>query len=233
MAPAAAAEDPAGALARAGGIRRRRAAVVTHVVAVPAPLGHVAVHVVEAPGVGLLRPDRMGRAGGVVGTPGVGGQRLDVLAAAPARLAAGAAGVLPFGLGRQTVARPAPYRDGVALAYLVVRRQAVPLAETVAEAHRLDPRYRLDRPGARVGALDLFLVAAPLGEGAGVGAHHLLELLLRDLGLAQAEGAGDGDGVPRPFVLRGVPVGVGRAHLELASGHQHHVDDRRGRLLRG
>src|SRR5262249_37853394 len=98
--PAAAAVDARRPLAGAARVAGRRLLIVPRVVAVPAPLGDVAVHVVKAPGVGLATADRVGVVARVAGVPGVGVQLLDVVDAGPARRGAGPAGVLPFRLGR-------------------------------------------------------------------------------------------------------------------------------------
>src|SRR5262249_10989284 len=126
--PGTAAVDALLALARAGRVVHDRVLVIARVEAVPAPSGHVAVHVVQAPRVGLLLADGVSPAARVARVPGVFVELLGVVAERPARLGAGAAGVLPLRLGRQPVAGAAEHRDGRFLD-VVVGRQPVLLAE--------------------------------------------------------------------------------------------------------
>src|SRR5262245_64838727 len=70
---------------------------------IEAPLRDVAVHVVQAPGVGLLLADLLGRPLGVALEPGVLSQLARIVAEVIGRRRAGPAGPLPLGLGRQTI----------------------------------------------------------------------------------------------------------------------------------
>src|SRR5207253_2331361 len=79
--------------------------VIIGFVMVPAPFGDVAVHVKQAERIGLFRADRMRLAAGVTGVPGViVDEGFLVVAEGPVGAGAAAAGVFPFGLGRQPVA---------------------------------------------------------------------------------------------------------------------------------
>src|SRR5687767_9237549 len=68
---------------------------------VGAPLGDVPVHVEEAPGVGALLRDELRASRGVDRVPAEQVELALVVAERPARRRPGAAGVLPFRLGRQ------------------------------------------------------------------------------------------------------------------------------------
>src|SRR5262249_57879235 len=118
--PAAAADDAEeiivvrgdDALGRSPGVLLRALAVVVLVVIIRAPLGDVAVHVVQSPGVGLEGADLRGLAQvGALFRSAIGELAVEVrlscrerLAGVVGRRGAGAAGVFPFCLGRQTVA---------------------------------------------------------------------------------------------------------------------------------
>src|SRR5262249_31368811 len=122
--------------AGSGRVAQAHVAVVFGVVAVPAPFGDVAVHVVKAPRVGLFLADGVGAVVGVLRKPGVVPQVVGVLAEVPARLRAGPAGVLPFRLGRQAVAlAPLDCHELFRQVDLVIARQAVGLAVLVSEAN--------------------------------------------------------------------------------------------------
>src|SRR4051812_12096473 len=100
-----AAPDDIGILLGVGQDDRARGRLVPRIllvgvgqVMVQAPLGHVAVHVVEPPRVGLLLAD-MHRLLGVIDVPGVLLERGGMVAPGIGRFGAGAAGIFPFGLG--------------------------------------------------------------------------------------------------------------------------------------
>src|SRR5262249_44487009 len=99
-------------ITRAQGIDRGAAGVIVRVVEVAAPFPDVAVHVVEAKGIGRIAADRR-RALNVrpLSIDAIGNRAIEIGlvgrgARAPPerRAAAGAAGMLPFRLGRQTIA---------------------------------------------------------------------------------------------------------------------------------
>src|SRR5262249_9706672 len=126
---------PAAPLARLGarGARHAGAGVVLGVVPVGAPLPDVAGHVVQAPQVGAVAPHPAGaaeerpggRALGVLAIE-VGLGRGETVAGEKDAGGAGAAGVLPLGLGRQPIG---------AAGLLLLR----PLAESLAKGHRVVP----------------------------------------------------------------------------------------------
>src|SRR5262249_36515587 len=125
---------------------------------VGAPLPDVAMHVVQAPGVGLLAAHRRVVAGGVALEPSAGAPRLPVVAETVVAGRPGPAGILPFRLRRQAD-------------HLLVADQ-LPLAQLDrhlgAEVVGLLPAHHLDG------------VARAL-PAAGVLAHHRLVKLLRHL----------------------------------------------------
>ncbi len=106
-APRPAAEHALLAVGRPARVGPRAGAVVVLGVDVVAPLGHVPVHVVQAPGVGLLQPALAGVrlallvVDHVSVPPAVVADLLWIVAIAELRLASGAAGVFPLGLGRK------------------------------------------------------------------------------------------------------------------------------------
>src|SRR5262249_40970302 len=125
--PAAAAVHTLDALAGAGRIFRVGLAVILGVIVVPAVLRHVAQHVAQSPGIGLLLAYRMRRSTRVLGEPGVLAQIGGAVALWPLCRATGPTGVFPFRLGRQPIARAA--RHGHLLAIdAVIGLQAVALA---------------------------------------------------------------------------------------------------------
>src|SRR5262249_43526309 len=124
------------------------------------------------------------------------------------------AGILPLRLGREPVAQPVPVGDLDRLAIaLVERRQALLLAERVAERDRIEPGDTLDRET---------LLAR---EMAWVLSRDLHVFLLGDRVDAQIERPADGHLVPWLLI-----VALGRSHLELPGGdqlqlHADRVDD--------
>jgi len=70
---------------------------------VRAPFPDVAVHVVEAEGVGLPRPDGVGGVARVAPMPGVLGKGFGIVAVGVGCGGSRPAGEFPFGLGRQDV----------------------------------------------------------------------------------------------------------------------------------
>src|SRR5262249_14961991 len=70
---------------------------------IPAPLLHVSVHVVKAPGVRGLLADLVGHAVGVFLVPSILLQLSLVIAEGESGRRAGAAGILPLGLRRQSI----------------------------------------------------------------------------------------------------------------------------------
>src|SRR5437016_1194566 len=81
--------------------KQHRVAVL--VVMIETPFGDVAVHVVKAPGVGLLLAHGMGLAVRIVREPGVVRKLTRIVAERKSRFGSGAAGVFPLRFGRQTV----------------------------------------------------------------------------------------------------------------------------------
>src|SRR5262249_5870646 len=94
--PAAAADHPTGGLRGTGWVGLRRLTVIARVIAVPAPLPHVAVQVMQAEGVRRLPADGMRLAAGVLGVPGVPAQLRRVVAEGVRPGAPGPAGILPL-----------------------------------------------------------------------------------------------------------------------------------------
>src|SRR5262249_37496515 len=95
--PGATTEDASVALLRAKGVDARKIALgVVFSIPVLAPLPDVAVHVVQAPGVGPLQADRVGPAPGIGLGPGAGVQFGRVVAEAVSGPGAGTASVFPF-----------------------------------------------------------------------------------------------------------------------------------------
>ncbi len=64
-----------------------------------APFRHIPVHIVQAPGIGLLQTNRMGASLAVSTLPGVVAELLFVVEKAIPRLGPGPAGIFPLGLG--------------------------------------------------------------------------------------------------------------------------------------
>src|SRR5262249_5777992 len=97
--------------------------VILLVVSVLAPLGHVAVHVEQAPGIGPLLADGMRFLAGVIGEPG---KIAELARLVPERIVGtgpGAAGVFPFRLCRQAVAVSREIALGVVL--VITRLQSL------------------------------------------------------------------------------------------------------------
>src|SRR5205807_1225654 len=101
--PAAAAQDAGGAASGTGRVGFRAFLVIVGGVPVGRPLEGVAMHVVEAPGIGLLLADRVRLESGVPSEPGVLNQVLVVVAEAELALCAGPAAVFPLGFRGQGV----------------------------------------------------------------------------------------------------------------------------------
>lgn len=123
------------------------AAVHLGVVDVPAPLPHVAEHVVQTPGVGPLPANLVDPATGIAAVP------RDLVQHPVSRTpGTGAAGVLPLGLRRQAVpVRRRVPADGLRTGVLeaVRRGQALVQRQCVAEPRRVPPGDGLHgRPGA-------------------------------------------------------------------------------------
>ena len=159
--------------------------VVIPIKPVGTPFKNVPIHVTQAPRIRLLLAHRMRRLVRVLVIPGVLAQaQLAVAKIVPAR-ASRSARVFPLRLGRQPV---------------VALRHATLLGKPLQKRLAILPADRLHR------------VLRPL-DRAGVVAHHLLPLLLRNLVPAQEEGLGDTD-----------PVGTAAlAHRELARRDQHEL----------
>lgn len=149
--PAAAAEDAV-------------VAVDAGVVDVVAPFPDVAEQVVQAPGIGCQLADGLGGAAGIAFVPG---DRVEV-AVTHAR-GAGAAGVFPFGFGRQAEAIGLCIKVLVAAGgvQVVRRREARAQGQGVAKAHGIEPG-------------DAFDGVLRAGEGAGRRARDRVVERLRD-----------------------------------------------------
>jgi hypothetical protein len=217
--PRSAAQDVHLALGRAAGVHRDGGLIVVLREDVVAPLGDVAVHVVEAPRVRLLRADRMGLLVGVVREPGVFPLAAGV-AERVVRRRSRTAGVLPFRLGRQPIAvlREVALRRVLVVAGL----EALGLRPHVAEQRGFRPGDHLD---GEIRTL----------EARGV---RQLELLVLRLGDFRPV---DQEGIDVDLVDRLLDVPAPRAsHLEVAFGDQDHLraavglhDRQRGRGNRG
>ena len=111
-------------------------------VEIVAPFCHVAVHVVQPERVGLLLADRLRGVVGVVARPRMGGELLFIAVEIQLARGACAAGVLPFGLRRQTIA------VGGEIAFpragRVARRQAFRLGAEIAEQRGVRPADAFD-----------------------------------------------------------------------------------------
>src|SRR5262249_5403067 len=135
-------EHPRPAMLRARGIDA--SGWVVGYVAVPAPFPDVAVQVVQAEPVRGPASDRLDRIPGVVLDPGVLREQARVGPEAVGIRTTRPAGVLPLGLGRQAVAGAT--EDGHPLAVdPIVRPQALPFAECVAEVDGVEPGDVLHR----------------------------------------------------------------------------------------
>src|SRR6516162_6480728 len=86
------------------GIARRAVQVETLVENVVTPLGHVAVHIVKAPGIGLLFADGMSFLVGIVSEPSEFNQLARIAPKRVIRVGSGATCIFPLGLGRQSIA---------------------------------------------------------------------------------------------------------------------------------
>jgi hypothetical protein len=126
--------------------------VTGFVVCVPALLAHVAKHVVQAKTIRPFFADRMSLVTGVATKPAILSQTGRVVAERVASRRVRPACVLPLRFRRQTIARPVPVRNGhLGPIDLVERRDSLPLAQLVAELHRVQPHDLLH--GVPVGRL--------------------------------------------------------------------------------
>src|SRR6202022_4554755 len=99
--------------------------------------GHVAVHVVEAPGIGLLLTYRMGLLVRVVREPTIFTELARVAAERVIRVGAGSTGVFPLCLRRQPVAVGLKVARRRVL--VITRRQPLGFGASVAIEGGLDP----------------------------------------------------------------------------------------------
>ncbi len=195
-------------------------------VVIEAPLGDVAVHVVQAPGIGLLLADLLGLLG-VVDVPGVLAELLGVVAPGVGGLGAGAAGVFPLGLGGQAIDLAGLLGEPAAVFHRGVVGDADDRLAVAAEAEGLVGVGR-GRAGDGVGLL--------LGLGLPGEVDLLPGLLLQveregeqvvflpgDLALAHPE-RGDLDGVLRALVLAALLLARRAAHGEGAAGDRQHLE---------
>ncbi len=184
------------------------------------------MHVVETPGIRLLLADRL-RLLGVLDEPGVFAEGREIVAEGVGGRGPGAAGVLPFGLGRQAIGLARLGREPAAVFHRRVVRDAddrLPLAP--------EPEGLVGvgggRPGDGVGrlcSLRLLGEVHPLvllppqihrkGE--------LVVLVPGHLVHAHPEG-GDLDLVLRSFVLRPLLLRWRAAHYELAAWDGKHLE---------
>ena len=170
-----------------------RGAVVAVVIDVLYPFPHVAAHVVQAPGIGLLGGDRVGRLAAVACRfcePAIPADAVQIVAAAVFLLRPRAAGVFPFRFTRQAVLFP-----GLGV-------------ERLDECLGIVPVHLLHRA-----------IVAAVAELAGVVAHECFPLALRDFGLAYCKGAADGYAVHGHFVW----LALARAHVETPRRDHHHL----------
>src|SRR5581483_9109069 len=96
--PGAAAKDVLFAISRSTRVLLGTRLIIALVIHVVAPLGHVAVHVEQAPGVGLLLADRMRLLGGIIDKPGIVAQLSGLAAEGVVRIRSSPASIFPFRL---------------------------------------------------------------------------------------------------------------------------------------
>ena len=200
-------------LGRSARVLLRAGLVIVRVVDILAPLGHVAVHVEEAPRIGLLLADGMRLLGGVVGEPGEVAELPRFVAERVVGIGPGPAGVFPFRLGRQPVA----VRLEIALAgvLVVARLESFEARPGVAEAGRLRPGHLFHR---QVRPLEMGRV------GEGLDLAELFVLGLGHLVLVHQERV-DPDLVHGLLLLAAVPA----PHLEGAGRNEDHLAAALGR----
>src|SRR5579884_319101 len=102
--PGTAAEDVLVAFIGARRMGGGTMTVVVLAVDIVAPLGHVAVHIVPAPGIRLLPADGMGLLVRVLREPGIVAELARIVAEEEIRAGVGPTGVFPLGLRRQAIA---------------------------------------------------------------------------------------------------------------------------------
>ncbi len=167
------------------------------------------MHVVEAPGIGLLLPDRVRGSAGVGRVPGVLGQLAHAAAEAVLAARAGPAGIFPLGLRGQ------PIPIGVEVAH--------PRVLVVAGFEPLGQRPVVAVEG-RIGPVDLLQRMAGPFEVRRVGDLMLPEFFLHDLVAIHPEGL-------KVHLMRRLLVSRARvaAHLERPAWDKHHLDAALGR----
>jgi hypothetical protein len=212
--PGAAAQHSSRTAFRSLGVFFRAYFVVILVVPIGTPLVDVAVHVVQAPGVGFVRTHFAGATQGAVD---VGLVALQTVAAVEGSLRPCPACVFPLGLRRQSIDALRPFL----------------LSQFHAEFHRVVPTNRLHREVARVQSFDLILARAIRRTVAWIGSHDPPVLCLGHWIDAQGERLRYLHLVPWSFVLLAPLLLLGRAHHELTrrDAHELHADavgDRRG-----
>ena len=140
--PASASQDSC--LPRFGPARILRGAfaIILFLVEVVAPFPHVAVHVIQAPCIGLTRPHRLRAAGAILFEPRVLAKQAGTVAERILRPAAGAAGVFPLGLRGQSI--PAGRNVASPRRGIIAGRQAFQPGTGVAVFGRVFPPDLLD-----------------------------------------------------------------------------------------
>ena len=141
---------------------------------IPAPFPDVAVHVVEAKGVGLLLADGVGHSTAITPHPSKLAQ-MGVVAEWEVVGISRAAGIFPLRLGRKPISGSTQNRHLVHTGDAIERRELLALAELIAERDGIDPAHILNR------------ILGPAREVARIRLHDSLVLLLSDLAGSNVE----------------------------------------------